>query len=136
MRKRLPSPLEIQELVRFLPRLSADGFAPIKKWEGGANTREGGFKMPWPVYDKVVEDFILAASKDVWNDHDYRPEEARRMLENESVVATANLTQIRTMLTYCVRGERFCDGHWGTMIERGHVRRLLKRLVAIGQETD
>jgi hypothetical protein len=35
------------------------------------------------------------------------------------------------MLTYCVRGERFSEGHWGAMIEQGHVRRLLERLVEI-----
>jgi hypothetical protein len=32
------------------------------------------------------------------------------------------------MLTYCVRGERFCDGHLGGMIEKGHVQRILQRL--------
>ena len=29
------------------------------------------------------------------------------------------------MITYFVRGERFCDGHWGYMIEGGYVRRIL-----------
>jgi hypothetical protein len=40
----------------------------------------------------------------------------------------ADLFQIKTMLAYCVRGERFCEGHWGEMIEGGHIRRLLERL--------
>jgi hypothetical protein len=35
------------------------------------------------------------------------------------------------MLTYCVRGERFSDGHWGAMIEAGYVRRLLERLAEL-----
>ena len=35
------------------------------------------------------------------------------------------------MLTFCVRGERFCDGHWAAMIEGGQVRRLLERLKEI-----
>jgi hypothetical protein len=29
---------------------------------------------------------------------------------------------------------RFCDGHWGAMIQEGHVRRLLGRLVQIRAE--
>ena len=53
------------------------------------------------------------------------------MLEDEELVRAADLSQIRTMLTYCVRGERFGDGHWGAMIEQGHVRRLLERLKEI-----
>ncbi|MFN8413162.1 MAG: DUF6508 domain-containing protein [Anaerolineales bacterium] len=35
------------------------------------------------------------------------------------------------MLTFCVRGERFSDGHWGAMIEEGYIRRLLERLIEI-----
>ena len=50
------------------------------------------------------------------------------MLEDQQAVETAELGQIKTMITYCVRGERFCDGHWGAMIELGHISRLLQRL--------
>jgi hypothetical protein len=32
------------------------------------------------------------------------------------------------MLTYCVRGERFCDGHWAAMLESGRVVAILRRL--------
>ncbi|MEI2789718.1 MAG: DUF6508 domain-containing protein [Steroidobacteraceae bacterium] len=46
-------------------------------------------------------------------------------------VRRASLDEIRTMLTYCVRGERFCDGHWGAQILGAHVRRLLERLVEL-----
>ena len=38
------------------------------------------------------------------------------------------------MLTYFVRGERFCDGHWGRLIEGGHVRRILERLAELEQK--
>ena len=34
-------------------------------------------------------------------------------------------------MTLVVRGERFCDGWWSSMIEGGHVRRLLERLAEI-----
>jgi hypothetical protein len=39
------------------------------------------------------------------------------------------------MLTYCVRGERFSDGHWAAMLESGRIVALLKRLRALRQET-
>jgi hypothetical protein len=53
------------------------------------------------------------------------------MLEDPAAVRRASIDQVRTMLTYCVRGERFSEGHWGAMIEQGHVQRLLERLTEI-----
>ncbi len=56
---------------------------------------------------------------------------AYAMLKNEDMVKTASLEQIQSMLTFCVRGERFLDGHWGHVIEQGYIRRLLERLIEI-----
>ncbi len=131
---RLPVLEEIEELVAFLPKLYADGFKPIRRWGGGEQVKDGSFTMPWPDYDEVVIEFFRAAGKDCWCDYAYHPEEAGRMLKDEEFVKTSSLPQIKTMLTYCVRGERFCDGHWAAMIERGHIRRLLDRLAEIGAQ--
>jgi hypothetical protein len=38
------------------------------------------------------------------------------------------------MITCCVRGERFCDGHCGGLIEDGYIRRLLERLLRLAQQ--
>jgi len=132
MKTRLPTSQEIEELVAFLPRLYTEGFTSIKRWSGGTQGKDGLFTMPWPEYSKVVEDFFRVAASEWWCDYDYHPEEAGRMLENQDVVKTASLSQIKTMLTYCVRGERFCDGHWATMVEGGHIRWLLERLGELG----
>ena len=126
-----PTERDIADLVAFLPKLSAPGFKPIIDLGGGEKDEDGGFVMPWPTYDPVVEEFFRLAGAECWTDHDYEPAEAGRMLEDEGLVGAADLPQIRTMLTYCVRGERFCDGHWGEMVEGGHVRRLLERLKEI-----
>jgi hypothetical protein len=84
--------------------------------------------MPYPEYEEIVERFFRAASKECWMDRRYQPETAAAMLLDEGMVRDADVGQIRTMLTYCVRGERFCDGHWAAMIEGGHICRLLRRL--------
>ncbi|OHB78940.1 MAG: hypothetical protein A2Z25_21430 [Planctomycetes bacterium RBG_16_55_9] len=131
MKTRMPTQQEINELVGFLPRLYGEQLTPIKKWNGGRQGQDGVFIMPGPEYDPVVDEFFRVASKECWADYDYPPEEAGRMLENPDVIKTADINQIKTMLTYCVRGERFCDGHWSAMIEGGHVRRLLERLAEI-----
>jgi Family of unknown function (DUF6508) len=132
MKTRMPTLYDIEELVAFLPRLYAEGFTPIKRWRVAIKDQDGVLTMPWPEYDELVGEFFRVASSECWSDYDYRPEEARRMLESDDVLNTADLAQIKTMLTYCVRGERFCDGHWGAMIEDGYVRRLLQRLAELG----
>ena len=50
------------------------------------------------------------------------------MLKDEEFVKSASLSQIKTMLTFCVRGERFSDGHWAEMIENGYIRKILERI--------
>lgn len=87
--------------------------------------------MPWPEYNQIVMEFVNAVSKDCWLDRDYQPEEARRLLDEEELVKKANLDQIRSMLTYFVRGERFSDGHWGAMVQNGEIGRLLQRLAEL-----
>ena len=130
MQTPLPTSNDIAELLVFLPRLHAEGFYPIRKWHGGMPDASDVITMPWPEYDEVVEEFFRAASAECWSDHDYHPDEAGRMLEDYDVVKNATLSQIKTMITYCVRGERFCDGLWGGVIANGDVRRLLERLAA------
>jgi hypothetical protein len=129
-----PSQNEITDLVAFLPRLYAEGIEPIKRWHFEKEDEENVLTMPWPEYDEVVYELFHAASAEFWSDYNYRPEEAARMLEDHDVVENATLSQIKTMITYCVRGERFCDGHWGAMIDGGHIRRLLERLAEIGRD--
>jgi len=87
--------------------------------------------MPWPRYAAVVKEFFEAAGQECWTDYDYDIEQAGQMLMDEQRVRRASLDEIKTMLTFCVRGERFCDGHWAAMIEEGHVRRLVERLAQI-----
>ncbi len=131
---RLPTSQEIEKLVSILPQLYAEGFNPIKRWDTGTKDLNGVFTIPRPEYDETVEAFFLTASSECWSDYNYHPEETCQMLENNSIVDIADLAQIKTMLTYCVRGEKFCEGHWGAMIESGHIRRLLQRLAQIGPE--
>jgi hypothetical protein len=136
MKKILPNQREINILVSYLPKLYEEGFNPIKKWHGGNENKDGSISFPCPEYDEVVVDFFKAASAKCWLDYDYSPEEAAKMLNDDQAIKTADLSQIKTMLTYCVRGERFCDGHWGSLIEEGHIRKLLERLAEISSRNE
>lgn len=129
---RTPTRAEIDALIAFLPKLYAEGFKPVIQWHGGKPDPDGLIQMPYPEYNRVVEDFFRAAGKDCWCDYDYDPVEAGQMINNADFIKNCSLDQVKTMLTYCVRGERFGDGHWEAMIEMGNLRRLLERLVVIG----
>ncbi len=129
---RLPTLQEIETLTAYLPRLYAEDFSPVRNWNGGKQA-DGTFTMPYPDYDPRVEEFYRTVSG-VWLDYEYNPDQAYRMLKDENLVKSASLSQIRTMLTFCVRGERFSDGHWAEMIEKGYIRQLLERLNEIAEQ--
>jgi hypothetical protein len=131
---RLPTPEEIETLTSYLPRLHAEGFSPIESWSGGDKETDGSFTMPYPNYNPLTEEFFRHVSGDGWLDYEYNPGQAYEMLKDEDAVKRASLEQIQTMLTFCVRGERFSDGHWGQMIEQRYIRRLLERLIEIKAE--
>jgi len=128
METKLPTIQEMQDLAAFLPRLYSEGFKPVIKWNGGDQGKDGCYRLPWPEYDPVVEDFYRHVASECWLDYEYRPEEAARMLSSQEFVMMASLSQIKTMLTYCLRGERFSDGHWAEMIEKGYIRNILERI--------
>ena len=52
------------------------------------------------------------------------------LIRAEDGIARADLATLCSLLTWMVRGERFCDGHWAAMLEQGHLRRWLERLAA------
>ena len=133
MKTRLPTRQEIEELVAFLPRLYKKGFKPVKRMGGGKKGKDGIIEIPYPEYNKVVRDFFRVAAGEGWFNPDYLSKDPGRMLQDKNFIKTADLSQIKTMMTFCVRGERFCDGHWASMIESGNIRRLLERLAEINK---
>ena len=128
MRTPAPTAAEMQTLVSYLPRLYAEGFTPVKKWAGLSDNRDEPISLPRPEYDPLVEEFFQLAMQECWTDYDYDLKTAEKNLNDENAAKAADLDQIKAMLTYCVRGERFSDGHWGSMIEGGQIRRVLERL--------
>lgn len=118
----LPNQSDIDALLRFLPLLYPGGKA-IEAY----TFKEG---QSWPIYAKVVDDFYQEACKDCWLALDYRST-ADRLVSEPDAIEQASLGQLQSLVTYYVRGERFCDGHWGAMIAKGYVRRLFARLAQL-----
>lgn len=118
----LPTPAEIDALLRFLPLLYPDGVA-IEAYTFRDN-------HPYPIYAKVVDEFYEHARQDCWLVIDYRAT-GDRLVSEPGAIEQASLEQLCSLVTYYVRGERFCDGHWGSMIAKGYVKRLLLRLAQL-----
>jgi hypothetical protein len=129
----LPSLGATDELIVFMTELCRPGFTPVLSWEGGKAKPDGSIQVPWPVYHPRVNDFIEAVSRGGWIDPDYVPEAAAAMLGDANAVEQANLDDVKAMLTYVVRGERFSDGHWAAVIESGKLCHLLERIKQLRQ---
>ena len=125
---------QIDELLQFLPVFENPDRAYVKGWGGGEPTGDGAITVPYPIYCDDVLEFFTLAGQTHWSDFEYQPREAGAMLSDDALIATASLDEIRTMLTYCVRGERFGDGHWAYMLESGRILALLRRLAALRDE--
>ena len=123
---------KIDVLVRFLPLFSVPGREFIKKLGGGQPTQDGqAITMPFPIYDDDVAEFFHLAGQPCWSNYGYDPKQAQEMIGNDRLIARATLEHIKTMLTYCVRGERFSDGHWYAMLKSGRITAILQRLAVL-----
>jgi hypothetical protein len=121
---------DIDALLEFLPRFEQPG-RTFAKWGDVEKNADGSISLPFPTYDDDVEDFFRLLGQHGWIDYNYKPEEAARMLADEDFIKGASLEQVRSMLTYCARGERFCDGLRESLLVGGQVAALLRRLEAI-----
>jgi hypothetical protein len=94
----------------------------------------GTITFPYPKYAPQVEEFFIIASGEQWCDYDYSPGNTLHKIESQNFIQSASLKEVKSMLTFCVRGERFCDGHWGEMIANGTIRRILERMITLAAE--
>ncbi|MBC7930563.1 MAG: hypothetical protein H7Z38_08335 [Rubrivivax sp.] len=124
---------DIDALLDFLPQFEKPG-RTFAKWGEVEKNADGSIGFPFPVYDDDVEEFFSRVGQHGWLDYGYKPEAAARMLEDSEFIERASLEQVKTMLTFCVRGERFCDGHWEWLLTGGQLVALLRRLKAIREQ--
>jgi hypothetical protein len=126
----------VDELLRYLPLLGTPDERLEPEWQGldGQPKEDGVLTLPYPTYPPEVEEFFRLASQPCWCDYRYEPAAAGEMVPSDEAIASASLAQIKTLLTFCVRGERLCDGHWGTMVREGRVGAILRRLQQLRSE--
>lgn len=87
---------QIDDLLRFLPTLGAAGPSTV------VETNE---HAPYPTYTAEVREFFRIAGMPWWSSW-YGLQETRAMVRNDEAIQSATLDEIRSMQTFCVRGER------------------------------
>ena len=130
------TPEDIEELIAFDDVFYSRDFNPVERTGGGDRDSNGIIEMPYPIYKEEVTRFKRIISSDKWCDYDYQLLEQQKLIESPSLIDQADLTDIRSLLTYVQRGERFCDGHIASMITSGIVKRIFDRLRTILNEFD
>lgn len=119
---------DIDELISFLPELDALNDYIIN-WEGA----ESG-TFPYPVYPDTVAEFFRAAGKKCWTDYDYLKKVNVDLMKEKDVILNSSLEEMKSVITWCVRGERFSAGHWNTVLKNGIVFAVLERLKILKEE--
>lgn len=124
----LPTLTDIDALLAFMPGFRERERRFVRTEPSAANS--------WSYrYDPDVYAFFGVASAECWMDHDYDPERATMLLKDPRAIAGADLLTLRTLMTACVRGEKFCDGWWASILQDGTLLAVLERLEAIRGST-
>ena len=120
----------IDELLEFLPlfREHHETLEPVWQTATEDDIRAGYLVFPLAIYPAAVQQFFTLAGQPCWSDQEYVSKPAADLLRDDRFIAKASLSDIQTLLTFCVRGERFCDGHWAALIREGRITAILHRL--------
>ncbi len=121
----IPTRADAERLIAWLPVLYASDFR-IDLPREERSSPEGW----WPEYTPEVEAFYAELARVEWVDYCYNPPVVGELLTPERI-AIATLPELRSMLTYCMRMERFWEGLWRVAIEDGIIRCLLERMTVL-----
>jgi hypothetical protein len=110
-------------VLQYLPVIQGAGFSP-GEWEHG----EGHF--PYINYSDEALDFVKAlAGNQFIQPFDWMNwVEGEQLVRNEDLLHNVGLQTLRKLLTAHVRSDRFSEGHLASMLESGHIARILQRM--------
>lgn len=126
-----PTLPEIDKLLQFLPLLEMPGRSYVTSNSDREPSLEEASSVPYPEYCEDVLAFFWQAGQPCWSDFEYEPREAWALLRDDRHIDTCSLDELRTLLTVCVRSERFVDGAWLNLLESGRIGAILKRLAVL-----
>ena len=114
---------DIKELTDFLPLLYDKNIKLSKSPGRGKTDLVSGFY----VYHPTVNTFFELASQEHWKDYKYVDNFSEEMIK-PGKIEEASINQLKTIITWCDRVERFVEGHWEYVIKDDIIKRVLLRL--------
>jgi len=129
----------IKKLTAFIPYFENVSKEIVCHWGGGEKLGENHYSMPYPMYEKALDDFIQAVYKSNLINFSYLEVIEQHGLngteEMKAAIGDADLELTLAILTGYIRQERFCDGLWQSAVEDETFLKLLRRmegLIALG----
>lgn len=123
-----PEASQIAALLAFLPEFEAPGFCPggvIPEDEDGYQD-EGFVKLVSRFMDACYKNgFVVKFNWEGWG------AEAAAYESDPARLQAADLSQLRRLLTWHIRQNRFAKGHLAGMIANGRIPAILRRLKEI-----
>ena len=128
MKENIPSKKSIKELTDFLGLLYDENIELCKPYPNAdmSDIISGGYYK----YHPSVLTFFELVSQKHWKDYKYVDNFYEEMV-GPGKIEEASIDQLKTILTWCDRGERFVEGHWEDVIKNEIIKRVLLRLKEI-----
>ena len=130
------------ELTQLLEKLDCDEFGTWKHDTEHTGKPGDPIHIPFPIYTDVVHDLIKITHVFVEEHpeyplHDYRAVMKRYGIDNlqSADIDSLNDEAALALLTWVIRGERFCDGLILENLKEGRIQHLLKRLKDLDEYT-
>jgi hypothetical protein len=100
-------------------------------WSHTEKQEDGVFRLGYPSYDQGFHQFVDDFYKSNLIDPDYLDHLDNGCLNGLTpvdLIELADLQLLKSILTYYIRSERFCDGAWTEAIENKIFLKVLTRL--------
>ena len=119
---------KIKELTDFLGLLYDENIELSKPYPNAdmSDMISGTFYK----YHPSVLTFFELVSQEHWKDYKYVDNFSEEMV-GPGKIEEASINQLKTILTWCDRTERFFEGHWEYVIKIDVIKRVLNRLIQL-----
>lgn len=126
-----PSAAQLRSLAACEGRLRAPGFTP-GRWHDLERRSDGALHMPWFEHSPDMRALVAAMVAAIPElDRDWMSWAAtsrgRQLLEDPGLVYGASPVELASLVTACVRGDRFTEGSLAEAVERGTLAAIFSR---------
>ena len=132
------------KLTKLLEKLNSDEFGNWKFDEEHKGTADDPSHFPFPIYTEAVHELIKVVLEFVEEHPEYPLHNYLALMEKYGLkrsfqgvdIDSLNDEAVLALLTWVIRGERFCDGMILTNLKKGHVQHLLERLKELDEHSE